>query len=480
MRLGNAIAVCLACELLAGARPARSDEGPLRALPYSPSLDPAAMDPRAAPCSDFYQYACGGWMKQNPIPADQSSWSVYGKLQQENLRFLRGILEDLAQARLERTPDQQKIGDAYAACMDEAAIDRKGMTPIQPWLSAIGALGSIRELAPLVARLQLAHLGFYDDQFLFGFGSEQNLEDSSQMVAVAQAGGLGLPDRDYYTRDDAKSERQRQQYRAHVTHMLGLLGDAPAAAAREADGILAPRDRAGQGLTHAGAEARPAQHLPRDDPGAAAAADAVVRLAVLPGRVGAGGAGHPQRRGAGLRAGARAGAPARAARRLAELPALAPRERRGGVPLHAVRAGELRLLQAHAARRAGAAPALEALRLAGSTSSSARRSDGSSCAGPSPRTRSSAPSRWSGRSSTRWRRSCAASTGWDPARGSRRSKSSTPSPTRSATPITGATTGRCAIARDDFAGNVERALTFESQRWTEEGGQAGRPRPSGT
>ncbi len=238
MERAIALAV-LAGTLVAAGAQSEPNAGPLRALPYTPSLDPAAMDPKAGPCTDFYRYACGGWMQAHPIPADEPSWSVYGKLQQENQRFLWGILEDLAQAKAGRTPDQQKLGDDYASCMDVAAIDRQGAAPLKPWLSAIESLRSIKELAPLLARLQLANLGFYDGQFLFAFGSEQNLEDSSQMVAVAQAGGLGLPDRDYYTRTDAKSEQQRQQYRAHVQRMLLLLGDGPSPAAREADAIFA-------------------------------------------------------------------------------------------------------------------------------------------------------------------------------------------------------------------------------------------------
>jgi len=219
--------------------PAPADSGPLASLPYTPSLDVSAMDRSVDPCVDFYQYSCGGWQKQNPLPPDQAAWSVYAKLSNENQRLLWGILQQDSAPRPERSPVQQKIGDYFAACMDEPAIEARGSTPLRPWLDAIATLGSIKDLPPLVARLQLASLGFYSGGFLFSFGSEQDADDSSQTIAVASAGGLGLPDRDYYTKTDARSEDMRQKYVAHVGRMLGLLGDAPDVAARESGAILA-------------------------------------------------------------------------------------------------------------------------------------------------------------------------------------------------------------------------------------------------
>ena len=100
-------------------------------LPYSPSLDVTSMDRSADPCADFYQYSCGGWQKRNPIPADQTSWSVYRKLSEDNLAFLRGILELSAQAE-GRDAVTQKIGDYYAACMDEARADKLGASRSRP------------------------------------------------------------------------------------------------------------------------------------------------------------------------------------------------------------------------------------------------------------------------------------------------------------------------------------------------------------
>src|SRR5689334_17689593 len=123
-------------------------------LPYSPSLDVTSMDRSVDPCENFYEYSCGGWQKKNPIPPDQTSWSVYGKLYQDNLQFLRGILEDASRTK-QRDAVSQKIGDYYAACMDEAAVNRRGVQAIKPELDAIAHLKSVRDLAPLVARLQL-------------------------------------------------------------------------------------------------------------------------------------------------------------------------------------------------------------------------------------------------------------------------------------------------------------------------------------
>src|ERR1019366_4410246 len=126
-------------------------QGAAPQLPYTPSLDPTAMDRTANPCVDFYQFACGGWVRNNPIPADQSNWSTYGKMQDENRMLLRALLEQAAQPGANRTPNQQKIGDYYSACMDEPTLERRAALPLAPQLDAIAKMRSIADMAKIVA-----------------------------------------------------------------------------------------------------------------------------------------------------------------------------------------------------------------------------------------------------------------------------------------------------------------------------------------
>ena len=202
-----------------------------------PVLDVSAMDPTVDPCVDFYKYSCGGWMKKNPIPSDQSSWSTYGKLQDENLAQLRTILEDAAKANVARGSVNQKIGDYYASCMDEAAIEKLGTKPLAPELERIARLKSKQEMAEYVSTTRYPP-AIYGGGMLFAFRSDQDFKDSTQVIAEADQGGLGLPDRDYYFKDDAKSIELRKAYVAHVAKMLELLGDKLAVAETEGATVL--------------------------------------------------------------------------------------------------------------------------------------------------------------------------------------------------------------------------------------------------
>jgi putative endopeptidase len=207
------------------------------ALPYSPSLDLSSMDKSIDPCVDPYTYSCGGWQKKNPIPPDQTSWSVYGKLYQDNLIFLRGMLEQAAEPNPHRNAVTQKIGDFYAACMDESAVEKRGASAIQPDLDAIAHIKSAKDLTPALARLQMS-LSRYSGSLLFSAGSTQDPDDSEHVIADVDQGGLAMPDRDYYTKDDAKSKETRERYLQHVQKVFELLGDSPTTAKTNSETVM--------------------------------------------------------------------------------------------------------------------------------------------------------------------------------------------------------------------------------------------------
>src|SRR5439155_21948160 len=168
--------------------PAFAAETPLASLPYTPGLDVNAMDKSADPCVDFYRFACGGWMKNNPIPPDESRGSVYGNLHQDNQRFLWGILDALAKRTAARSAAQQKIGDYFAACVDEAAVEKSGARSLKRRLDRIAGMKSKRDLPAVLARLHLVTGG---SGFFFGFSSNPDFADSTSVIAFADSGGLG-------------------------------------------------------------------------------------------------------------------------------------------------------------------------------------------------------------------------------------------------------------------------------------------------
>src|ERR1700722_11793394 len=196
-----------------------------------PVLDVTSMDRSVDPCTDFFAYSCGGWIKKNPIPPDQTSWSVYSKLEDDNKSILREILESSALPAGRRDALTQKIGDYYAACMDERAINAASIKPLQPVLDQIQQLHSKRDIASIAAAM-------VSDDALFRFRSDQDYKDATQVIAEADQGGLGLPGRDYYLNADAKSVQLRKAYVAHLQKMFELLGDEPAAAGAEAQTVM--------------------------------------------------------------------------------------------------------------------------------------------------------------------------------------------------------------------------------------------------
>ncbi len=198
---------------------------------HEPVLDVHSLDPSMDPCTDFYQYSCGGWMKSNPIPPDQSRWDVYSKMEDNNKTLLREILEQASQAKAPNGSVTQKIGDYYAACMNESAADAAGVAPLEPALQLIQDMRSKDDIAPVVASMVY-------DSALFDYSSDQDFKDSSQEIAELDQSGLGLPDRDFYFNSDAKSAELRNEYVAHVQKMFELLGDQPEAAAAEAQTVM--------------------------------------------------------------------------------------------------------------------------------------------------------------------------------------------------------------------------------------------------
>ena len=209
---------------------------PVNAAGDAPSwgFSPGNLDRTCQPCDNFYQFAMGSWMKAHPIPAEYSSWGTFTQLRDNNLTALRTILDAATQATAPAGSNEQKIGDFYASCMDTAAIESAGLKPIAADLNEITAINDRKSLDAAITRLQKQGAGV-----LFRFSSGQDIKDSSRVIAQASQGGLGMPDRDYYFRDDDKSKQLRADYEQHVAKMFTLAGDAPEKAADEAKTVMA-------------------------------------------------------------------------------------------------------------------------------------------------------------------------------------------------------------------------------------------------
>jgi endothelin-converting enzyme/putative endopeptidase len=207
----------------------KPDASKKAAIRFSPDM----LDKSIDPCTDFYAFACGKWQAANPIPADRSSWGRFNELDQRGEYIVREILEKAAVDRPGRAANEQKIGDYYASCMDEGAVEKAGIKPLDPDFESIAGLRSKQDLPKEIIRLHRE-----GTDVLFGFGSNSDFKNASQMIAQLDQGGLGMPDRDYYFKEDAKSVELREKYVAHVQKMFQLLGDDPAKSAAEAKTVM--------------------------------------------------------------------------------------------------------------------------------------------------------------------------------------------------------------------------------------------------
>jgi endothelin-converting enzyme/putative endopeptidase len=221
---------------------ASAGESEQEALKPIPAFDITALDKGVNPCDDFYKFACGGWMAKNPIPSDQGSWGRFNQLIEHNRAILRQILEKAAAqnaqprrySRLDKEiAIEQKIGDFYSSCMDESKVNADGTKPIAPELRRIEQIASVQQMMDDIARLH--HYGI---AALFRFGETPDLHNATMTIAGLDQGGLGLPNKDYYTKTDEKSVEVRQKYQEHVQKMFELLGDSADQAGTEAKAVF--------------------------------------------------------------------------------------------------------------------------------------------------------------------------------------------------------------------------------------------------
>jgi endothelin-converting enzyme/putative endopeptidase len=215
--------------------------------PVSPQLDHfdvTQIDRSVDPCIDFYQYSCRKWIAKNAIPPDQANWWLGSKLMIWNQTVVRDILEKASADDPKRSPSEQKIGDYYATCMNEAEINAKGIAAIKPELDRIAALQSKTQLPEELARIHGITFTLApatdsgSTSALFGFSSGQDLDDATKVVAVLDQGGLGLPDRDYYLNPDEKSAELRRRYLEHLQKTFQLLGETPLQAGDHAKMVM--------------------------------------------------------------------------------------------------------------------------------------------------------------------------------------------------------------------------------------------------
>jgi predicted metalloendopeptidase len=206
----------------------------LRAQQAAPTgIAVSSLDRTCKACDDFFGFADGGWVKANPIPPQYPSWGVLNVMSSNNQEVLRTILEQASlDTKAAPGSEEQQLGDFYGSCMDEPRIEAAGIGPIKPDLDRIDRL-ALPDLEAEVARLQSFGAGP-----IFRFGSQPDLKNSERIIAGVSQGGLGLPDRDYYTKTDARSQKIRDEYVQHMARMFALLGESETAAAADAKAVM--------------------------------------------------------------------------------------------------------------------------------------------------------------------------------------------------------------------------------------------------
>ena len=210
-----------------------ADSKPAEVYVPIPGFDTSSIDAAVDPCNDFYKFACGKFAANHPIPSDQPEVDEFYALYNVNTQALNGILNKAAAGGAGRSPDEQKIGDYYKACMDTDAIEAKGLAPVEPLLKEIDAIKSKEQLPALMGKLQRMGVNAF-----FGYGEQQDFKDATKQIAQVAQGGLGMPEKDYYLRTGAKDVTLREQYVAHVAKMLELAGSSPEQAAKDAKNIM--------------------------------------------------------------------------------------------------------------------------------------------------------------------------------------------------------------------------------------------------
>lgn len=223
------VALVLACAIIA-------QTGKPQPAGKIAGFDPARMDKTCEPCKDFYQFANGAWLEQNPVPAGYSRWGSFDRLQESNRDVLHRILETTSNNRMAKRKgsNEQLISDFYMTCMDEAKVEATGLKPLEENFARIESAKTIKDVQAVVA-----HFHRQSIPTLFGFGAGQDARNNKQVIGVAGQGGLSLPNRDHYTKDDEKSKKNREELVKHMTRMFELLGDDATKAAANAQTVFA-------------------------------------------------------------------------------------------------------------------------------------------------------------------------------------------------------------------------------------------------